>query len=96
VIDPRTLAPLDREAILASVARTGRAVIASEDAATCGFGAEVAALLADRGLFHLLAPVRRVCLPDTPIPFAPALEQEVIPQIQDILRTVREVLEASS
>ncbi len=96
VLDPRTLAPLDREAILDSVARTGRAVVASESEETCGFAAEVAALLADRGLFHLLAPVRRVCVPDTPIPFAPVLEQAAIPQVQDIVRAAREVLEASS
>jgi pyruvate/2-oxoglutarate/acetoin dehydrogenase E1 component len=96
VLDPRTLAPLDREAILTSVARTGRAVVASESEQTCGFAAEVAALLADRGLFHLLAPVRRVCVPDTPIPFAPILETAAIPQVQDIVRAAREVLEASS
>jgi pyruvate/2-oxoglutarate/acetoin dehydrogenase E1 component len=70
VIDPRTLAPLDRPSILRSVTRTGRAVVVSEDVSTCGFGAEVAALLADQALFSLQAPVKRVCVPDTPIPFA--------------------------
>ena len=59
---------------------------------TCGFGAEVAALLADRGLFHLLAPVRRVCVPDTPIPFAPSNEAAVIPGTSSIIQAVREVL----
>jgi len=68
----------------------------SEDVATCGFGAEVAALLADRALFYLQAPVRRVCVPDTPIPFAPALEQAVIPQAEDIAQAVREVMEVST
>jgi len=96
VLDPRTLVPLDRAAIVASVEKTGRAVVVSEDVATCGFGAEVAALLADRALFYLQAPVRRVCVPDTPIPFAPALEQAVIPQAEDIAQAVREVMEVST
>jgi len=96
VLDPRTLVPLDREAILASAAKTGRVVVASEDTATCGFGAEVAALLAERALDRLLAPVKRVCVPDTPIPFAPALERAVIPQEQDIAAAVRQLLEGSS
>jgi pyruvate/2-oxoglutarate/acetoin dehydrogenase E1 component len=96
VLDPRTLAPLDTEAILASAAKTGRVVIASEDASTCGFGAEVAALLADRGLFSLLAPVKRVCVPDTPIPFAPAMERAVIPQAEHIVAAVRQALEQSA
>jgi pyruvate dehydrogenase E1 component beta subunit len=96
VLDPRTLAPLDRTAILRSVTRTGRAVVASEDVSTCGFGAEVAALLADQAIFFLQSPVKRVCVPDTPIPFAPALEREVIPQVEDIIAAVREVMEASA
>jgi len=96
VLDPRTLVPLDREAILASAAKTGRVVVASEDTATCGFGAEVAALLAERALDRLLAPVKRVCVPDTPIPFAPALERAVIPQEQDIAAAVRQLLVGSS
>jgi pyruvate dehydrogenase E1 component beta subunit len=96
VLDPRTLAPLDRQAILRSVQRTGRAVVASEDVSTCGFGAEVAALLADQALFFLQSPVKRVCVPDTPIPFAPVLEREVIPQAEDIVAAVREVMEASA
>ena len=57
---------------------------------------EVAALLADQAIFHLQAPVKRVCVPDTPIPFAPVMERAVIPQVEDIVRTVREVLEASA
>jgi len=96
VLDPRTLAPLDRTAILRSVTRTGRAVVASEDVSTCGFGSEVAALLADQAIFFLQSPVKRVCVPDTPIPFAPALEREVIPQVEDIIAAVREVMEASA
>jgi pyruvate dehydrogenase E1 component beta subunit len=94
IVDPRTLAPLDRPAILRSVTRTGRAVVVSEGVSTCGFGAEVAALLADQALFSLQAPVKRVCVPDTPIPFAPVMERAVIPQVEDIVAAVREVLGA--
>ncbi len=92
VIDPRTLAPLDTQTILDSVERTGRLVIASEDACTCGFAAEVAAVVAERGLYSLDAPVRRVCLPQTPIPFAPNNEARVIPQVEDILEAVKSVV----
>jgi FMN phosphatase YigB (HAD superfamily) len=85
VLDPRTLVPLDREAILASAAKTGRVVIASEDVLTCGFGAEVAALLAERGLYSLLSPVKRVCVPDTPH----AHRITSIPGNIELLRTLR-------
>jgi len=95
VIDPRTLVPLDREAILESVRKTGRAVVASEDVSTCGVSAEIAALIADQALFSLLAPVRRVCTPDTPIPFAPAMEAAVLPSAGKIAAAVREILAVS-
>jgi pyruvate/2-oxoglutarate/acetoin dehydrogenase E1 component len=95
VIDPRTLVPLDREAILASVRKTGRAVVASEDVSTCGVGAEIAALIADEALFSLLAPVKRVCTLDTPIPFAPVMEAAVIPDTEKIVAAVREILAVS-
>ena len=92
VLDPRTLVPLDKESILASVEKTTRLVIASEDVVTCGFAAEIAALVAEHGLFFLDAPIKRVCVPDTPIPFAPAMETAVIPQEEDIMTAIRETL----
>ena len=92
VIDPRTLVPLDREAILASVRRTGRLVVASEDQLTCGVASEIAAIVAEEALWYLDAPIRRVSVPDTPIPFAPGLEQEVLPQTQSIVEAVRSVM----
>jgi pyruvate/2-oxoglutarate/acetoin dehydrogenase E1 component len=95
VIDPRTLVPLDSGAILDSVRRTGRAVVASEDVSTCGVAAEIAALIADEALFYLLAPVKRVCTPATPIPFAPVMESEVIPSAEKIVAAVREILSVS-
>jgi pyruvate/2-oxoglutarate/acetoin dehydrogenase E1 component len=91
VIDPRTLVPLDRETILASVERTGRLVVASEDVLTCGVASEISAMVAERALWHLDAPIRRVAVPDTPIPFAPGMERSVIPQIETIVEAVRDV-----
>ncbi len=96
VIDPRTLVPLDRETILASVRRTGRLVVASEDPLTCGVASEIAAIVAEEALWHLDAPIRRVSVPDTPIPFAPGLEQEVLPQTQSIVEAVRSTMAGPS
>jgi acetoin:2,6-dichlorophenolindophenol oxidoreductase subunit beta len=78
VLDLRTLVPLDKAAILESVAKTGRAVIVHEACQTGGFGGEIAAVVADEGFSSLKAPVKRVCGPDTPVPFSPALEAEFI------------------
>ena len=89
VIDPRTLVPLDKEAILRSVEKTGRLVIVTEDVTTCGVGAEIAAIVADEGLWHLDAPIKRVSVPATPIPFAPAMENQVIPDEKKIIEAVR-------
>jgi pyruvate/2-oxoglutarate/acetoin dehydrogenase E1 component len=92
VIDPRTLVPLDQAAIVASVRKTGRLVVVSEDELTCGVASEIAALAAEEALWSLDAPVVRVSVPDTPIPFAPNNEAAVIPQEQTIVRAVRSVL----
>jgi pyruvate dehydrogenase E1 component beta subunit len=92
VIDVATLKPLDMDTILASVARTGRCVIVHEAALTGGFGAEIAARLADRGLVDLLAPVKRVTGYDTVMPL-PKLENDYMPSEARILAAAREVLE---
>jgi pyruvate dehydrogenase E1 component beta subunit len=93
VIDPRTLVPLDRQTILESVAKTSRLVVVSEDVLTCGVSSEIAAMVAEHGLMYLDAPIRRVAVPDTPIPFAPAMEKAVIPQQEHILRAIAEVVQ---
>src|SRR5204862_1807779 len=80
VIDLATLKPYDEETILASVAKTGRCVIVHEAARTGGFGAEIAALIAERGLLSLLAPVIRVTGYDTVIPL-PRLERQYMPSV---------------
>ncbi len=92
VIDVATLKPLDMDSILESVGRTGRCVIAHEAAYSGGFGAEIAARLAEHGLLSLLAPVRRVTGYDTVMPL-PRLEQAYIPDVERIARAVHEVLE---
>ena len=96
VIDPRTLVPLDAETILESIGRTGRLVVASEDVLACGVSAEISAIVAERGFWRLDAPVVRVGVPDTPIPFAPACERAVIPTAGTIAAAVRSVLGASA
>lgn len=92
VIDLRTLVPLDEEAIIASVAKTGRLVIASEDVNMCGVGAEIAAMAAEKAVYYLDAPIRRVGVPNSPIPFAPVCENEVIPNEDKIIEAVKSIL----
>jgi pyruvate dehydrogenase E1 component beta subunit len=90
VIDLATLKPYDEETVLASVAKTGRCVIVHEAARTGGFGAEIAALIAERGLLSLLAPVARVTGYDTIIPL-PRLEQYYMPSVGRIVAAARKV-----
>jgi pyruvate/2-oxoglutarate/acetoin dehydrogenase E1 component len=85
VIDLRTLNPLDRETVLASVRKTGKALIVHEDTLTGGFGAELAAIIADESFRHLDAPVKRVAAKDAPIPYSPPLESAMLPQESDIV-----------
>lgn len=92
VIDVATLTPLDFPTILASVQKTGRCVIVHEAPLTAGYGAEIAARLADEGLFYLRAPVKRVTGFDTVMPLA-RLEEQYMPSTERILRAAREVLE---
>jgi len=89
VLDPRTLVPLDKTAIVKSVRKTGRIVIVSEDCKTAGVSAEIAGVVAEEALDYLDAPIRRVAEPDTPIPFSPSMEQFVIPNENSIVQAVR-------
>jgi len=95
VIDLATLKPLDMTTILESVARTGRCVIVHEAARTAGLGAEIAAGLAEEGLYSLLAPVQRVTGYDTVIPLA-RLEQQYLPSVARIVAAARRTLEEAS
>lgn len=94
VIDLRSLVPLDRATVLASVRKTGRLVIAHEAHRFCGVGAEIAAMVYEEAGEALRAPVARVGAKDVPIPVAPSLEQAVLPQEQDIVDAVQRVLGA--
>ncbi|MCS6848144.1 MAG: alpha-ketoacid dehydrogenase subunit beta [Anaerolineae bacterium] len=93
VIDPRTLVPLDAATLIASVKKTGRVVIAHEAHKRGGPGAEIAAVLAEHALDYLDAPIRRVAAKNVPLPYAPALEQFVLPGEGDIVAAVKEVFQ---
>ncbi len=95
VVDLRTLVPLDKGAILKSVAKTGRAVIADETQRSCGVTAELAAVLAEEGFQHLRAPVRRVAIPDVHISFAKTEEDYVTPSAHHIVAAAREIVRKS-
>ncbi|MGH2922844.1 MAG: alpha-ketoacid dehydrogenase subunit beta [Solirubrobacterales bacterium] len=92
VIDLRTLAPLDTEAILASARKTGKVLVAHEATQSCGVGAEVASLVGEHCFELLDAPVRRLTTPDVPIPFSPPLEQAVLPQPDQVKEACRELI----
>jgi pyruvate/2-oxoglutarate/acetoin dehydrogenase E1 component len=92
VVDLRTLVPFDAETVLASVRKTGRVVIAHEAQGTAGFGAEVAAVVADQAFEWLDAPVRRVTYPDLPVPFVKSLEKELLPTAERVVAAVEELL----
>jgi pyruvate/2-oxoglutarate/acetoin dehydrogenase E1 component len=94
IVDPRTLVPLDKDTIRASVQKTGRLVIADEAGPTAGFSAEVAAVVTeDAATFaRLKAPVVRVCALQVPIPYSPVLENHVFPDRNRIIAGIREVL----
>ena len=93
IIDPRTLAPLDIETILASVQKTGRMVVAHEAMVTGGVGAEIAAQVSYRALDYLEAPIERVGAKDSPIPFSPILEHEILPDDSDIVKAVYRIMD---
>jgi 2-oxoisovalerate dehydrogenase E1 component len=93
VIDPRTIAPLDVETVLTSVAKTGRLLIVDEAFAPFGVGAEIAAQIADRGFDELDAPIRRLNGLHTPTPYSPPLEAAVVPNVAEITRAIRELLD---
>jgi 2-oxoisovalerate dehydrogenase E1 component beta subunit len=93
IIDLRTILPWDKEAVLASVRKTSKALVLHEDTRTGGFGAEIAATIAEEAFEDLDGPVRRIAAPDTPVPFSPALEAAFIPQVEDVVAGLRELAE---
>lgn len=89
VVDPRTLVPLDRETLVASVTKTGRALVVDEGHTSYGVSAELAAVLADEAFWHLDAPVKRLAALDVPIPFSPVLEDETVPTPERVLEVAK-------
>jgi 2-oxoisovalerate dehydrogenase E1 component len=91
LLDLRTLSPWDRAAVLASVAKTRRCLIVHEDTITAGFGAEIAAVIAERAFFVLDAPIERLAMPDVPSPHSPALLDSVLPSVKCIVAAMRRI-----
>jgi pyruvate/2-oxoglutarate/acetoin dehydrogenase E1 component len=91
IVDPRTIVPLDKKTILESVKKTSKLVIVDEDYERCGFASEIAAMVAEEGLFYLDSPIKRVATPNVPIPYSPALEKVVIPDEDRIIKTVKQM-----
>jgi 2-oxoisovalerate dehydrogenase E1 component len=91
ILDLRTLAPFDWDAVERSVRKTNRVLVVHEDSKSFGYGAEIAALVADRLFEHLDAPVRRVAARDTFVAYCPDLEDAVLPQIADIAAAIGEL-----
>jgi len=89
VIDPRTLQPLDEDALVASVQKTNRAVVAHEAVTRMGFGAEVAAVLQYKAFDYLDAPIERVGAKFAPLAFAPVMEQFIVPNADDVLAAIK-------
>ena len=92
LIDPRTMVPLDKEAIFASVRRTGRLVVVDEARDACSAASHIAALCADQCFDALKAPIRRVTVPDVALPYSPPLEKALLPNETSISETVRTLL----
>jgi acetoin:2,6-dichlorophenolindophenol oxidoreductase subunit beta len=92
VIDPRSLAPLDKETIFKSLKKTGRLVIMVEEPKAGSSASEIAAVVAEEAFDLLKAPIKRVCAPDTAIPFSPALEKEWMPDEDELIKAVTEIM----
>jgi 2-oxoisovalerate dehydrogenase E1 component len=90
VLDLRTIAPYDWATIAEQVKRTNRIIVAQEDQITCGFGAEIAARVAAELFDYLDAPVMRVGGLDTPVAYAPELEEAILPQTEDVLKAIEQ------
>jgi 2-oxoisovalerate dehydrogenase E1 component beta subunit len=92
VIDLRSVLPWDKQAVLESVSKTSKVLVLHEDTRTGGFGAEIAATIAEEAFEELDAPVKRIAAPDSPVPFSPPLEKAFIPQVEDVKQGLEELI----
>ena len=92
MVDPRTLVPLDKETIFESLRKTGRLVIMDEEPITGSAAGEIAAIVADEAFDYLDAPIKRVCAPDTPIPFSPPLEDFWMPSEKKLIEAINQIV----
>jgi pyruvate/2-oxoglutarate/acetoin dehydrogenase E1 component len=92
VVDPRTLVPLDRATLVASVRKTGRAIVVDEGHRSYGASAELAAVLADEAFWHLDAPVKRLAAMDVPVPFSPVLEDQTVPTAEKVYEVAKSLV----
>jgi 2-oxoisovalerate dehydrogenase E1 component beta subunit len=93
ILDLRTVMPWDKAAVLESVRKTSKVLVLHEDTRTGGFGAEIAATIAEEAFEELDAPVKRIAAPDSPVPFSPPLEKAYIPQVDDVVGGLRDLAE---
>ena len=93
IVDLRSVLPWDKEAVLESVRKTSKVIVLHEDTHTGGFGAEIAATIAEEAFEDLDAPVKRITALDTPVPFSPPLEKAFIPQVEDVVAGLKELAE---
>jgi 2-oxoisovalerate dehydrogenase E1 component beta subunit len=93
IIDLRTVMPWDKAAVLESARKTSKVLVLHEDTRTGGFGAEIAATIAEEAYEDLDGPVKRIAAPDTPVPFSPTLEKAYIPQVEDVVKGLKELAE---
>lgn len=91
VIDIRTMVPLDKDGILQSVRKTNKVLVMSEDTRTSGFAAELSSIIAEEAFESLDAPIRRIAAFDSPIPYSPQLEQEILPNEPQVLKVLEEL-----
>ncbi len=93
ILDLRSVLPWDKAAVLESTRKTSKVLVLHEDTRTGGFGAEIAATIAEEAFEDLDAPVKRIAAPDSPVPFSPQLEKAFIPQVDDVVAGLRELAE---
>lgn len=93
IIDLRTIVPLDLDSIVKSIKKTGKLLIAHEAVRTCGFGAEIAALIAEEAFDLLDAPIKRITAKDCPVPYCKQLEDAVLPQVEDLELAMRQLIQ---